>query len=231
MSRNTKDKSAHTALKGVNHDLWNYEQNLVGTLPPGLFAGVDEAGRGALAGPVYAAAVVLGGVPEDWLGIKDSKLISRKKRELFYDIIRSRAIAVGVGVASLEEIEQLNILHASRTAMGRAIHNLRVATDLVLVDGTYLPLYPSGPSSPGLAVVDGDAKCISIAAASIVAKVERDRHMEELGYLYPHYGFDRHVGYGTSQHLAMLRQYGPTPCHRNKFGPVKEFEQLRLDVL
>ncbi|OFW78670.1 MAG: ribonuclease HII [Alicyclobacillus sp. RIFOXYA1_FULL_53_8] len=211
--------------------MWNYERSVVGDLSPGLVAGVDEAGRGALAGPVYAAAVVLGGVPDDWQGIKDSKLISRKKRELLYDLIRSRALAVGVGVANLEEIDRLNILHASRTAMGRAIHNLPVAAGFVLVDGTYLPLYPSGFSSPGLAIVDGDAKCISIAAASIVAKVERDRHMEELGHLYPHYGFDRHVGYGTSQHLAMLRQYGPSPCHRNTFGPVKESEQLRLGVL
>ncbi|MCX7662374.1 MAG: ribonuclease HII [Tepidimonas fonticaldi] len=183
----------------------------------GLVAGVDEAGRGPLAGPVVAAAVILDDQdPID--GVADSKTLSAARREALYDAIRARALCLGVGTASVEEIDRLNILQATLLAMQRAVAGLRLRPSLVLVDGNRLPVLEMRAE----AVVRGDATVGAIAAASIVAKVTRDRLMDEAHAAHPAYGFDRHRGYGTEQHLRALRQHGPTPWHRRSFAPVAE---------
>ena len=179
-------------------------------------AGVDEVGRGPLAGSVVAAAVIL---PPDFpdIGLRDSKKLSAKKRDHLYDIIMMKATAVSVGQASVAEIDQLNILHASMLAMRRAIMTLTVTPQLVLVDGNRLPKMPY----PGQAIIGGDDTVAQISAASIIAKVTRDRAMIELDKQYPLYGFAQHKGYGTKQHLAALKAHGITPEHRLSFAPVK----------
>ncbi|OBS32007.1 ribonuclease HII [Tepidimonas fonticaldi] len=183
----------------------------------GLVAGVDEAGRGPLAGPVVAAAVILDDQdPID--GVADSKTLSAARREALYDAIRARALCLGVGAASVEEIDRLNILQATLLAMQRAVAGLRLRPSLVLVDGNRLPVLEMRTE----AVVRGDATVAAIAAASIVAKVTRDRLMDEAHAAHPAFGFDRHRGYGTAQHLRALRQHGPTPWHRRSFAPVAE---------
>jgi ribonuclease HII len=211
--------------------LWDYERQLIGRTDeqPVLLAGVDEAGRGCLAGPVVAAAVVLGRDAEDWQGIDDSKRLGRARREQLYERIVEQAQAVAVGVATVAEIDELNILQASRLAMARAIERLSVVPDWVLVDGPYPPsTVPANTRC--LPVVDGDAHCLSIAAASIVAKVERDKMMAALADTYPEYGFDRNAGYGTAEHRRALATYGPTPWHRRSFAPVTSHMQLRLSL-
>jgi ribonuclease HII len=170
--------------------------------------------------------VILGGKPEDWVGINDSKQLTKARRAALCQHITASAVAVAVGVATVAEIDHLNILVASRVAMGRAIAGLPHKADTALVDGPYAPLFPADEVR-AIPVVDGDAKSLSIAAASIVAKVERDAMMAKLAEQYPMYGFERHVGYGTSEHLAALRQYGPTPHHRTTFGPVKALIEAR----
>ncbi|TSE20499.1 Ribonuclease HII [Tepidimonas alkaliphilus] len=181
----------------------------------GLVAGVDEAGRGPLAGPVVAAAVILDpGAPID--GVADSKALSPARRERLFDAIHARARAVAVGLASVEEIDRLNILQATLLAMQRAVAALSLRPTRVRVDGNRLPALPV----PAEAVVGGDATVAAIAAASIVAKVTRDRLMDALHREYPDYGFDRHRGYGTAQHLQALSRLGPTPAHRRSFAPV-----------
>jgi ribonuclease HII len=206
--------------------MWRFERDLVGNRAL-VYAGVDEVGRGCIAGPVYAGAVVLGGDACDWLGINDSKKLTKKRREALYELIMDRAVATGIGVATVEEIDEYNILEASRIAMGRAIENLKVEVELTLVDGLYSPL---PVRHPYITVVDGDAKTLSIAAASIIAKVERDRYMERLSKEYPAYGFEQNAGYGTPAHIRALREYGPTPHHRCTFAPVKRTEQLELGI-
>ncbi|MFN4103538.1 MAG: ribonuclease HII [Tepidimonas sp.] len=183
----------------------------------GLVAGVDEAGRGPLAGPVVAAAVILDDQdPID--GVADSKTLSAARRDALYDAIRARALCLGVGTASVEEIDRLNILQATLLAMQRAVAGLRLRPSLVLVDGNRLPVLEMRAE----AVVRGDATVAAMAAASIVAKVTRDRLMDEAHAAHPAYGFDRHRGYGTAQHLRALRLHGPTPWHRRSFAPVAE---------
>jgi len=191
------------------------EQKLFDWDPVGLIAGVDEAGRGPLAGPVVAAAVILDRPPRIQ-GLADSKVISPRKRDRLYDAIRDKAICCSVGMASVEEIDQLNILQATMLAMRRAVQGLRLKPVKVLVDGNRLPTLDVLAE----AVVGGDAKVRSISAASIIAKVTRDRLMEELHAQYPVYGFAGHKGYGTAEHLAALRQHGPCPEHRRSFAPV-----------
>ncbi len=188
----------------------------------GLVAGVDEAGRGPLAGPVVAAAVMLD-EQQPIAGLADSKTLSAAQRETVYDAVLARALCVGVGVAEVEEIDRLNILQATLLAMQRAVAALRLRPSLVRVDGNRLPMLPMRAE----AVVRGDATDAAIAAASIVAKVTRDRHMDALHTAYPAYGFDRHRGYGTAQHLQALRIYGPSPVHRRSFAPVGELLALR----
>ncbi|HHW38863.1 MAG TPA: ribonuclease HII [Bacillales bacterium] len=183
-------------------------------------AGVDEVGRGPLAGPVVCAAVILG---ENFYlpGINDSKAISEKKREQFYEYIMKNARSVGIGSASANEIDELNIYQATKLAMTRAIQQLEIPPEYLLIDAMKLPL-----SIPQKSIIKGDAKSISIAAGSIVAKVTRDRYMKELGEKYPQYGFESHRGYGTSQHLQAIEKYGVIEEHRRSFAPVKDLFQL-----
>lgn len=200
-----------------------------------VIAGVDEVGRGCLAGPVFAAAVVLGNQSEIWAELNDSKKLGKSRRERMYQSITDSAAGVGVGFADVSEIDELNILHASRLAMARATlalqGHLEAKLQILLVDGTYEPLWQDGNAlAPSYTVVDGDAKCPSISAASIVAKVVRDRHMATLATQYPAYGFERNVGYGTQEHLAALREYGPCRQHRHSFRPVKELLQSELKL-
>ncbi len=177
-----------------------------------LVCGIDEAGRGPLAGPVYAAAVIL---PLDCAipGLNDSKKISEKKREQLFDVIREKATAYGIGSASAEEIDKVNILQATYLAMARAYADLGIKADWVLVDGNRMPPLPV----PGECVVKGDAQCASIAAASILAKVSRDRVLRELDLQFPQYGFAKHKGYGTKAHYEAIQQYGLLPEHRRTF--------------
>ncbi len=175
--------------------------------------GVDEAGRGPLAGPVCAAAVILpeGAVIE---GLNDSKKLSEKKREALFDVVKETALAWSVAFASVEEIEEHNILNATFIAMNRAIEGLEIPADFALVDGNRVP---KGIKIPCETVVKGDSLSMSIAAASILAKVTRDRLMLELDEKYPLYEFKKHKGYGTALHMDLIRKYGPSECHRPSF--------------
>jgi ribonuclease HII len=182
--------------------------------------GVDEAGRGPLAGPVYAAAVVLD--PKRPIrGLADSKILTAAKREALYEKICERALGWHIAFATVEEIDTINILHASMLAMQRAVQGLAasgIVPDLVQVDGNRCPQV----AFPVEAIVKGDALVKAISAASILAKVARDRALMELHAAYPQYGFDSHVGYGTPQHMAALAEFGATPHHRRSFAPVRE---------
>lgn len=177
------------------------------------FCGVDEAGRGPLAGPVYAAAVILS-PDKPIVGVNDSKKLSEKKREMLFDIICEQAVAYCIASATVQEIEQYNILQATYLAMTRAVEGLTVKPQLALIDGNRLPPQLTVPAK---FVVKGDALSESIGAASILAKVSRDRVMREMDALYPEYGFAVHKGYGTAAHTAALREYGPCPIHRLSF--------------
>ena len=182
----------------------------------GLVAGVDEAGRGPLAGPVVAAAVILDDLHRI-RGLADSKALTARARERLNDQIRARALCVSIAQASVEEIDRLNILQATMLAMQRAVRGLRLPPRLVLVDGNRTPVLPMSCKP----IVGGDAKVASISAASIVAKVERDRLCAELHAQWPQYGFEGHKGYPTASHLAALRQHGPCPAHRRSYAPVR----------
>ncbi len=181
-------------------------------------AGVDEAGRGPIAGPVVAAAVVL---PEEFelQGIKDSKKVRESLREQLFQEIISEALSVGIGYTTPEFIDSTNILKATLIAMTEAVRSLYVEPDLILIDGTYmLPLLKGKKQFP---IVGGDGKSLSIAAASIVAKVFRDRLMRRYDYLYPEYGFKRHKGYPTREHIKALHLFGPSPIHRKTYKSVR----------
>jgi ribonuclease HII len=182
---------------------------------PGLVAGVDEAGRGPLAGPVVAAAVILDDL-QPIQGLDDSKKLSAKRREQLFDEIMAKALCVSVAEASVEEIDNLNILQATLLAMQRAVAGLRLPPTKVLVDGNRVPVLPMLTE----AIVGGDALVPSISAASIVAKVTRDRWCEAVDTKHPEYGFAKHKGYGTAQHLAALQKHGATGLHRKSFAPV-----------
>lgn len=179
----------------------------------GIVCGVDEAGRGPLAGPVYAAAVILSS-EHSIEGLNDSKKLSEKKREALYDIIIEKADAYCIASASVEEIEQYNILGATYLAMTRAVQGLSIQPQLALIDGNRIPPQLGVPAQT---VVKGDAKSESIAAASILAKVTRDRLLIEMDAQYPQYGFAVHKGYGTAAHTAALKEFGPCPEHRPSF--------------
>ena len=182
-----------------------------------LVAGADEAGRGPLAGDVVAAAVILD--PENPIvGLNDSKKLSEKKREALFDEIQTKALAFSVARASVDEIDELNILHASMLAMKRAIETLSVPAEHALIDGNRLPKELPCPAE---AVVKGDARHAAIAAASILAKVTRDREIVALDAQYPEYGFAKHKGYPTAVHLAAIQEHGVCDIHRRSFGPVK----------
>ena len=184
---------------------------------PGLVAGVDEAGRGPLAGPVVAAAVILDH-PSRIRGLADSKALTALQRERLHDLIRERALCCAIGVASVEEIDEINILQATLLAMRRAVAGLRLKPSKVLVDGNRLPTLDVLAE----AIVKGDALVPSISAASILSKVHRDRLCLGLDQQYPHYGFARHKGYGTAEHLAALREHGASEHHRRSFAPVAQ---------
>ena len=184
---------------------------------PGLIAGVDEAGRGPLAGPVVAAAVILDDL-HPIRGLADSKKLTALRREKLYDEIRAKALCCSIGQASVEEIDTLNILQATMLAMKRAVEGLRLKPHKVLVDGNLLPTL----SVLAEAIVKGEAWVPCISAASILAKVYRDRWCAEFDLEYPQYGFAGHKGYGTVKHLAALREHGACPQHRRSFAPVAE---------
>ena len=181
----------------------------------GLVAGVDEAGRGPLAGPVVAAAVILDEL-QPIAGLQDSKKLSEKRREKLYDEILAKALCCSIAEASVEEIDGLNILQATLLAMRRAVDGLRLKPVKVLVDGNRLPVLDVRAE----AIVQGDARVPAISAASILAKVHRDRMCAQWHAQYPQYGFDRHKGYGTAEHLQALADHGPSPWHRRSFSPV-----------
>ena len=185
------------------------EQNNLGY---NFVCGVDEAGRGPLAGPVFAAAVIL---PKDTIieGVNDSKKLSEKKRESLFDIIKEKALAYSIASASEEEIDQINILQATFLAMNRAIDNLSVKADFALIDGNRMPEI----SIDAKTIIKGDSLSMSIAAASILAKVSRDRFMKQISEKYPVYHFEKHKGYGTALHRKLILEHGPCEIHRKSF--------------
>lgn len=174
--------------------------------------GIDEAGRGPLAGPVYAAAVIL---PQGYVveGVNDSKKLSEKKRDILFDKIIDECVCCSIGTASVSEIDEFNILQATFLAMRRAVDGLSIKPDFALIDGNADP----GLSTASMTVVKGDSKSANIAAASILAKVSRDRYMMEMAEKYPQYHFEKHKGYGTKLHYEMIREYGICPIHRKTF--------------
>ncbi|HLO12341.1 MAG TPA: ribonuclease HII [Pseudoneobacillus sp.] len=184
-----------------------------------LIAGVDEVGRGPLAGPVVAAAVIL---PSNFYlpGINDSKKLSEKKREEYFQVIQDKAVAIGVGIIEAEIIDEINIYEATKKAMNTAIHSLTRKPEVLLIDAMKL-------GTPYLeeSIIKGDAKSISIAAASIIAKVIRDRMMKEFSLQFPQYLFEHNMGYGTKAHLEAIKKFGISPLHRKSFSPIKEFNQ------
>ena len=186
------------------------------TLVEELVAGVDEVGRGPLCGAVVTAAVILDPA-RPILGLNDSKKLSEARRELLFDEIREKALSWCIARAEVEEIDQLNILHATMLAMQRAVAGLHITPRLALIDGNRCPQL----AVPSAAVVKGDSKVPAIAAASILAKVSRDREMQALDRQYPGYGIAGHKGYPTAVHLEALQRLGPTPVHRRSFGPVR----------
>ncbi len=177
-----------------------------------VICGVDEAGRGPLAGPVYAAAVIL---PKGYVvdGVNDSKKLSEKKREMLFDKITNECVCYNIGIATEQEIDEINILQATFLAMRRAVEGLDVKPDIALIDGNKKP----GLEIEQWDIVKGDAKSANIAAASIIAKVSRDRYMLEMAEKYPQYQFEKHKGYGTKLHYEMLEKYGVSPIHRKTF--------------
>ncbi|MES2360973.1 MAG: ribonuclease HII [Pseudomonadota bacterium] len=193
------------------------EQTALSWDTPGLMAGVDEAGRGPLAGPVVAAAVILDDL-NPIKGLADSKKLTALRREKLYDEIRAKALCCSIALATVEEIDALNILQATMLAMKRAVEGLRLKPNKVLVDGNRLPTLDILAE----AIVKGDALVPAISAASILAKVYRDRWCAEFHLEYPQYGFAGHKGYGTAMHLAALREHGACPQHRRSFAPVAE---------
>ena len=192
-------------------DLWELENELYDS-GIACLCGVDEAGRGPLAGPVCAAACI---VPRKLQleGVNDSKKLTEKRREVLFEQIKAQAVSYGIAFATVEEIEELNILGATYLAMNRAIAQLHTTPELALIDGNR----NTGIEVPSRTVIHGDGTCADIAAASILAKVTRDRYMTELDKTYPEYGFAKHKGYGTKAHYAALREYGPSPVHRPTF--------------
>ncbi len=201
----------------MTEDLWVFEKQ---AYEQGyrIVAGVDEAGRGPLAGPVVAAAAILdAGNPI--AGLDDSKKLSPKKRDLLFDVLQNKAVALGVGIAGPDEIDRINILQASLLAMKRAVDDMAMQPDILLIDG----LFKIPSDLPQEAITKGDSRSASIAAASIIAKVTRDRLMQTYHETYPEYGFAGHKGYPTKAHKAAIRQHGCCPIHRCSFKGVKEY--------
>lgn len=201
-------------------DLLKYEKELY-IRDITLIAGVDEVGRGPLVGPVVAAAVIL---PKDYqlLGLTDSKKLSEKKRNTFYKIINEEAIAIGIGIVDAKTIDEINIYQASRLAMIKAINSLKIKPEHILVDAMPLDL-----DIPSTSIIHGDALSLSIAAASVIAKVTRDKMMYDLDEKYPEYGFKRHKGYPTKEHLEAIKKYGVLENYRFSYKPVQEAKKIK----
>ncbi|WP_312600680.1 ribonuclease HII [Pseudomonas luteola] len=196
------------------------------TLVQGLVAGVDEVGRGPLCGPVVTAAVILDPA-RPIHGLNDSKKLTKARREALFEEIHEKALACCIARADVHEIDEINILHATMLAMKRAVEGLAVLPKLALIDGNRCPVL----SVPSAAVIKGDSQVPAIAAASILAKVSRDREMAEMDLLYPGYGLAGHKGYPTAEHLDALKRLGPTPIHRRSFAPVRDaFAALEVSV-
>ena len=197
-------------------NLYEYEEELYKN-NNNFIAGVDEVGRGPLNGPVVSACVIL---PKNFIpeGLNDSKKLTEKKRDFYYDLIMNNAIAIGVGIVSNEEIDKINIYEASKKSMILAIKNCNHKIDHVLIDAMKLDI-----DIPGTSIIKGDAKSISIAAASVIAKVTRDRMMMELDKKYPMYGYKNHKGYPTKKHIEAIYKYGLIPGYRLTYGPIKEY--------
>lgn len=208
----TPETGAERMERMVRYERHAYQQGATAV------AGLDEAGRGCLAGPVVAAAVVL---PRDWrhAEINDSKQLTAHQRDRLFAVIHEHALSIGVGIASVEVVDRLNILQATHVAMKEAVSNLSISPDFLLLDAVQLSNMPM----PQHSIIKGDALSLSIAAASIIAKVTRDRMMVEYDRQYPAYGFAVHKGYGTQQHRSAIKQYGPCPIHRRTFRGVKEY--------
>ena len=203
-------------------DLYKYERELYDQGLE-LIGGVDEVGRGPLIGSVVAACVVL---PKDFVleGLTDSKKLSEKKRDLFFDIIKEKAIAIGIGIVDEKEIDRINIYEATKIAMKEAIKNTNIKLDHVLIDAMPLDI-----DIPTTSIIKGDAKSISIAAASVIAKVTRDKMMYELDEKYPMYDLKNNKGYGTKKHLEAIKKYGITKYHRLTFKPVSDYKDKVLN--
>ena len=196
-----------TNLKKIEEDIYNKEKNFK------YICGIDEAGRGPLAGPVVVASVIM---PRDSMieGVNDSKKVSEKKREKLYDLILEEAISYGVGIIDQNEIDEINILNATKKGLTKSINELKIKPDLILVDAL---THIDTNGIPYESIIKGDAKSYSIAAASIIAKVTRDRIMREWDKIYPQYGFEKHKGYGTAAHISAIKEYGLCPLHRKSF--------------
>ena len=206
----------------TEYNLYHYE-NLLYEKGVNYIAGIDEAGRGPLAGPVVAAAVILKkGAKLDL--VDDSKKLTEKQREKALEQIKENALAIGIGIASVEEIDRINIYRASREAMHSAIKQLKIKPEFLLIDA--MPMILDIPSE---SIIKGDQKSISIAAASIVAKITRDNYMIEMDKLFPKYNFKQHKGYGTKEHIELIKKYGYTPIHRKSYEPIKSMikEEMR----
>ncbi|SHF51141.1 ribonuclease HII [Ornithinibacillus halophilus] len=216
VKRFEKEKQKEEELERAFEEMCLYERKQY-VMNNHYIAGVDEAGRGPLAGPVVAAAVIL---PSDFklLGLNDSKQINETDREKFYDIVLSEATSYGISIINNDQIDTINIFEATKLAMTEAINKLDPYPDHILIDAVEL----KGLSCTHEAIIKGDAKSISIAAASILAKVTRDRLMKDMHLEYPMYDFAANMGYGTKKHLESLQKYGPSPYHRKTFAPVRE---------
>lgn len=211
------------AEKKDSSELFVYDEARRNELPDGLLCGTDEAGRGPLAGDVFAAAVILKeGVTID--GINDSKKLTEKKRNQLFDEIKEKSLAWCIATASVEEIEEINILNAAMLAMRRAVEGLGVKPSLVIADGNKCP---DIPETEVQSLVKGDGTSASIAAASVLAKVARDRYMEEMAEKYPEYAFEKHKGYGTKLHYQMIDEHGPSKIHRMSF--LKKYYEKKND--
>lgn len=203
-----------TELKKIENDLYKNDANIK------YICGIDEAGRGPLAGPVVVASVIM---PKDSMieWVNDSKKVSEKRREKLYEIIIKEAISYGIGIVDENIIDEINILNATKKGLTDSLTDLKVRPDLIIVDAL------KGIDTlqiPYMSIVKGDAKCYSISAASILAKVTRDRIMRRYGKIYPEYGFEKHKGYGTATHIAKIKEIGPSPIHRNTF--IKNFMHI-----
>ncbi|MFS0823629.1 ribonuclease HII [Bacillus sp. 1P02SD] len=220
LQRWKKKKAEEKALEQQYKEMTQYEQSLY---KKGFtyIAGVDEVGRGPLAGPVVAAAVIL---PQDAYlpGLNDSKKLSEQKREELFQLITDRATSVGIGIIPADVIDDVNIYQATKQAMKKALLGLSVKPDHLLVDAMEIPI-----DIPQTSIIKGDAKSVSIAASSIIAKVTRDRLMVRLSHEFPQYGFEKHMGYGTAYHLEALKKYGVTSEHRRSFAPVRELIEVK----